>query len=161
MIGIDANAVVGEQSVQDSRHVVGRWGLHARNDRGVCFTAWLHQNHLSACNTMFQKPTSKLWTHESWSTGARRQIDYILVDSYLRKMLVDSEACDDVDIKSDHRCVASSLNPTSHSTHAKRKPSNQHRQNPRDLDPQSFNAKLDALTSESPIDAPTFNQSNS
>ena len=58
-IGIDANAVLGCQSLHDSKRVIGKWGLHARNERGVTFAAWLHLVHLAACNTMFDKPYAK------------------------------------------------------------------------------------------------------
>ena len=46
-VGIDANAVIGLQTVRGSKRVVGKWGLHTRNERGVLFTAWLHMVHSS------------------------------------------------------------------------------------------------------------------
>ena len=42
IIGVDANAVVGEQSEHDSHRIIGSGGLHTRNERGVTFVAWLH-----------------------------------------------------------------------------------------------------------------------
>lgn len=77
VVGIDANAVVGQQDAHDSSRIIGKGGLHSRNERGVSFAAWLHLVHLAACNTMFDKPHSKQWTHQMWSTGTQRQIDYI------------------------------------------------------------------------------------
>ena len=75
----------------------------------MTFAAWSHTARLTVANTMFRKPYQKQWTHQLWSTGSQRQIDYILVDSSLRTSLIDCEANDDLDIKSDHRCVRSEI----------------------------------------------------
>ena len=103
VVGIDANAVLGQQYAHDSKRVIGQWGLHSRNERGVSFAALLHLVHLAVCNTMFQKPYAKQRTHQMWSTGSQRQIDYILISNGLRSALRDAGANDDLDFKSDHR----------------------------------------------------------
>ena len=66
-------------------------------------------NRMAAANMFFQKPFHKQWTHQLWSTGEQRQIDYLLVDSCLRGRLRDAGANDDIDIKSDHRCTFASF----------------------------------------------------
>ena len=44
-----------------------------------------------------------------WSTGARKHIDYILVDSRLRTNTIDADACNNLDFGSDHRCIRIAL----------------------------------------------------
>ena len=46
IVGVDANAIVGEQSLNDSHRTVATVGMHTRNERGVVFVAWLHINRL-------------------------------------------------------------------------------------------------------------------
>ena len=103
------------------------------------------------CDTMFEKSANKQWTHQSWSTGSRRQIDFILLDSRLRSMLVDSDASDCIDFKSDHRCVNSVLQPALLAKRRRRGRAN--RQNARDLDVQHFHVELDKIVADPPADA--------
>ena len=151
LIGSDANAIVGQQSDHDSKRIIGKWGLHSRNDRGIMFAAWLHMTRLAASNTMFQKPFSGQWTHQSWSTGSQRQIDYVLVDNRLRGLLIDAGACDDIDFLSDHRSVYAAL--VIRDSDGYKKPRRQRNRNTNDFIGDKFHCELDSLISESPRDA--------
>ena len=151
IVGVDANAVDGQQSIHDSRRMIGRWGLQSRNERGTQFVAWLHIVRLVACNTMFQKPFAKQWTHQLCSTSAQRQIYFILLDNRLRDRLSDAGASDDIDFKSDHRCVYARL------TGSTGWPANQRCRKPhckgRELEVGQFHTVLDVLLTNSPRDA--------
>lgn len=148
LVGIDANAVIGQQSPHDSKRVVGKCGLDSRNERGVCFVSWLHFNHLAACNTMYEKPLAKKWTHQSWSTGNRRQIDFILIDGRIRGLLIDSEAGDDIDVKSDHRCLNAVLQPALNEK--RRRHERKTNTDARDLEIDRFHAELDQVMLDPP-----------
>ena len=146
-VGVDANAVIGQQTDHDSRRVVGKWGLHSRNERGDLFTAFLHMVHLAASNTMFKKQMEHQWTHQLWSTNLQRQIDYILLDSSLRPFLRDSAASNDLDFKSDHRSVfADIVAPTC--GHKGSKAVKKRKGNTRDLDLAKFHAALDDVLTD-------------
>ena len=60
---------------------------------------------LSVADTRFQKSEDRLWTHQHWRTTARRQIDYILVDTCLATMIQDADVDDHLGAGSDHRPV--------------------------------------------------------
>jgi hypothetical protein len=105
VIGVDANAIVGTQCADDDRNVVGQWGHGQRNERGQVFTSWLHTLGLCAANTMFKKRPDLQWTHQLWSTGLRRQIDFVLIEKRRRNGLVDSSADAELSGSSDHRFV--------------------------------------------------------
>ena len=59
IIGIDASAMFGEQSVHDSTRIIGQWGLHYKNLCGITLAAWMHINCMAAANTFFHKPFHK------------------------------------------------------------------------------------------------------
>ena len=95
LIGVNANAVLGQQYIHDKSRVIDRCRLHSGNERGVTFASWPHSNNLAASNSMFQKPYDRQWTHQLWSTGSQRQIDIIFVDNFLRGAMVDSATSDE------------------------------------------------------------------
>ena len=151
VVGIDANAVLGQQDDHDSSRIIGKGGLHSRNERGVSFAAWLHLVHLAACNTMFDKPHSKKWTHQMWSTGAQRQIDYILISSGLRAALKNAGANEDLDFKSDHRFVHADFESQDAKAESKNKP--RRRRKTRELTLHTFHEALDNILAETIADA--------
>jgi hypothetical protein len=94
LVGTNANAIIGAPLPHDSKHIIANWGLSERSERGHGSAAWLHLIKLAATNTMFRKPLCKQWTQEMYSTGNKRQIDYILADSSLRRRFWDAEVFD-------------------------------------------------------------------
>eukprot|EP00973_Karenia_brevis_P055149 7668816-Karenia_brevis.AAC.1 len=48
MVGIDANAVLGQSEDTDDPSTIGRHGVGMRNDRGHLFAIWLHNMRLAA-----------------------------------------------------------------------------------------------------------------
>ena len=59
-------------------------------------------------NTMKNVPDAEMWTHESWNTRVRRQIDFILIDEICFESLCNASALDCF-ASSDHRGVLASL----------------------------------------------------
>jgi hypothetical protein len=151
VVGIDANAIIGKQLENDSPRIVGQWGVQDRNERGVMFSAWSHSVRLAVCNTMFKKRPELQWTHQMWSSGARRQIDYILVDSCLRGMLTDAGTDDSIDFKSDHRCTYANLQIRDCAGRKRR--GGRRTGNGRNLNAEAFHEQLDALVTKPPADA--------
>ena len=80
IVGMDANAVIGERWGADSERIIGDFGLGQRNARGHILVPWMHGINLAAVNTMVRNPPDSLWTHALWSTGATRQLDYVFTD---------------------------------------------------------------------------------
>jgi hypothetical protein len=105
IVGVDANAVIGKRTAADCAQIIGEHGHGYRNERGQLFTAWLHGQKVAALNTMAEKPEEELWTHELWSTKARRQIDFVLIDEIRGSILRDAGVLDCLLGKSDHRAV--------------------------------------------------------
>ena len=92
----------------DSSRIVGEYGYGHGNRRGHSFVAWLNGQNLAILNTMREKPRDALWTHEMWSTGAKRQIDFILSDEIFQDALDDTDIVDCF-TGSDHRGVSATL----------------------------------------------------
>ena len=109
IIGVDANATVGAQDPHDDKSIIGTWGYGVRNERGRAFVSWLHTVRLCATNTMFRKCPVFQWTHQLWSTGTLRQIDFVLVEKRVRRHLADAYAKDDLAGASDHRAALAVL----------------------------------------------------
>ena len=66
-------------------------------------------------------------------------------------MVVDAGSNDDIDLKSDHRCMHACIEFREESP--KRKRGSKRRANGRDLDVDSYHAELDRLVSSNPADA--------
>ena len=105
VIGVDANAVVGQQSDFDDANIIGKHGLGKRTQRGRQFLAWAKLNGLSLMNTMFSKDPKHLWTHSGIQAESKRQIDYILVPSNYKHNITNAEANNVFLDKTDHRSV--------------------------------------------------------
>ena len=54
-------------------------------------------------NTIFRKRWGKRWTHTQ--QHHKRQIDYILLEKKDQSLIKDAEACNLLDLNSDHRAV--------------------------------------------------------
>ena len=104
-VGLDANAVLGQQSEHDDLRFIGKWGLGNRNERGKLFAGRANAPKLVATNTQKQKRCEQQWTHQQWSTGARRQIDFIMCTYDLLPALDGAFVNDCGEFGSDRGCV--------------------------------------------------------
>ena len=160
VIGVDANAVAGTRLDTDSTVVLGNFGYGERNDRGVSFVGWLHLNSLTATNTLYDKPSSRRWTHTLHSTGEQRQIDFILVSRDLRPAMRNVDICEECCYGSDHRALKLNLHITTSKPKKKQtKPKLQIRWKPQldENDVPLFNAKMEQfLQTEQANDASTI-----
>lgn len=109
IVGMDANAVLGQREATDDPFLIGEFGVGQRNERGYDFSAWLHGVRLTAVTTMIDKPGEETWTHELWSTRLRRQIDFILLDEVRANAAEDVGTVDAIRGASDHRGVFARL----------------------------------------------------
>ena len=109
LIGVDANAVLGRQTMTDDEHIIGMHGYGHRNERGHLLAAWLHGQRLAVAASQRQKSWDEVWTHELWSTQTRRQIDYVLYDEIRNDSLHDVGIAKELDGKSDHRATLASF----------------------------------------------------
>ena len=55
---------------------------------------------------MHEKDWEQAWTHQLWSTGLQRQIDFILVDDVRKEDSIGYEIISELDGKSDHPGLA-------------------------------------------------------
>jgi hypothetical protein len=99
LIAGDWNAEVGGGLPGDCEYCIGRHGQGVRNLRGSMLVSWCFGQSLCIANTFFRKQWRSYWTH--CHDGRERAIDYFLVDSSLRKWLVNVESCDALDLGSD------------------------------------------------------------
>ena len=88
LVGVDANARVGQKHHNDLGDVVGPYGYGTRNDRGEWFRNTCMTENLQIANTFFEKPYDSRWTY---SKGDHiTMIDYILLDRRLMDYCTDS-----------------------------------------------------------------------
>ena len=104
----DFNGQVGRQDELDDRDILGPYGFGERNDRGQWILQWSSTNDLVFSNTHFDDEDTDSLTYRSGAIF--RQLDYILVDRRLFKQVCSSKICLDVDVGSDHRAIALTLN---------------------------------------------------
>ena len=99
----DFNAVVGNRIPQDNASIVGENGLGIRNERGQWLVDWATLEQQMILNTRFRKPACKQWTHSH--ENLERQIDFGLAPK--RRWLIpkNAEACQDITVGTDHRCL--------------------------------------------------------
>ena len=55
--------------------------------------------------SLVQRAWEDMWTHQLWSTGERRQIDYLLVDSMRAETVQEAGVWRQLEGKSDHRAL--------------------------------------------------------
>ena len=55
IIGIDANAILGDGAPSDRVNIIGDYGFGRRSDRGDHFASWLHGVNLAAVATMWPR----------------------------------------------------------------------------------------------------------
>ena len=58
------------------------------------------------CSQYHEMEWDKAWTHQLWSTGHRRQIDFVLVDEVRKEDSAGYNIISELDGKSDHRTLA-------------------------------------------------------
>ena len=116
----DFNAVVGKTGEEDyastSRQAVsqacGTFGHGTRNQKGQRLHQFCTQENLTIGNTIFDKPSTNLWTHRGVKAGGEenlRQIDYIMIGSNDRWRLQNVDTEDELCVGGDHRTVTATL----------------------------------------------------
>ena len=83
---------------------MGRHGLGRRNERGDMLLDFCFANDLTIANTLFQQHPRRKYTWISPS-GARNQIDYILVKNRWKTSVKSSKTLPGADIGSDHQLL--------------------------------------------------------
>ena len=81
------------------------------NSRGDWLKSWAAKEHFIVANTHFRKQQENITTF----TGPNkipRQLDYILLDTTLRRLLRDAKSTNYPDLGSDHRAVSVALDIT-------------------------------------------------
>ena len=101
----DFNAKVGQQ-LQGDGGAVGAFGLGERNERGTRLVQFATSKNLRIENTFFKKSKNRKWTWKSPNGAVMNEIDYILSN---RKVVLNVEAIQRVNIGSDHRMVRSKI----------------------------------------------------
>ena len=103
----DLNAQVGPREAHDNPEIIGLHGIQCRNERGRWLTQWCGLHDLAVGNTFFDAEFERQWTYRKGDL--KEQLDYILVNRAFRTSLKSCCTLPDVDIGSDHRCIASIL----------------------------------------------------
>ena len=103
LFGGDWNAEVRSSLGNSRDNAVGHYANEKGNARGEWLKQWAQSMGLMLANTFFKKTWGKTWTHAQH--GRERQIDYVGLDKTYFQNVVDSEACDCIDMGSDHRAV--------------------------------------------------------
>ena len=99
----DFNAQVGPEDASFSFNV-------STNRNGHELLDFVDEFQLVITNTKFMKPTCKLWTHR-YPTGARSQLDYILVRNKWKNSIKKAQAYPSfASVGSDHKIVSCTIN---------------------------------------------------
>jgi len=105
----DFNAKVGAGD-ENTRAVIGRYGIGQRNERGDRLLDFCYVNNLCITNTRFkQAKISRCWTWESPDRRTHNQIDYIIVSQKLIGSIRNSRAFPSADCGSDHQLVMANI----------------------------------------------------
>lgn len=102
----DWNAKVGKEQHE---HVVGKFGLGEKNERGERLIQFCTEQNMFITNTFFQLPARRLYTWESPSGMARNQIDFVLLHQQFKKDIKSAQAYPGADVSSDHNPVVITL----------------------------------------------------
>ena len=90
-----------------------RWRLlctAVTNSNGQIATDYIQENDLTTTNTNFQKRNGKLWTFMSDCSGAKMQVDYIMVRNKWRNSTKNCEVYNSFSsIGSDHRILTAKI----------------------------------------------------
>jgi len=97
----DFNAIVGGH--EEGERSVGKFGLGERNERGQDLVDLCESLQLRVGNTFLKKRKGRKWTWKSPNGETHNEIDYILVDRYIR--LQDVDVVNRFDFDSDHRLL--------------------------------------------------------
>ena len=104
----DFNAEVGSWAEYDNERIIGNYGLNSENSRGQWMKQWSTNNNLAITNTFFSKRPCNRETFIG-PNGRPRQLDYILMDKLLFRMLHDSCSTSLLQLGSDHKAVRAKL----------------------------------------------------
>ena len=119
IIAGDFNAQVGPVTEYDDPDIIGPYVAFARTPRGDLLVEWCSTHDFMIANTFVAGGAEGCWTYQKGDI--KRQLDYVLVSTSLRK---DFETCyiaAEIDIGSGHRPVATVLRFTARTARKKRK----------------------------------------
>ena len=102
VIAGDFNAQVGGIKEHEDPSILGTGGFGNRNSRGDFLLRWCTTNGLVISNTFFDAPADA-WTYRNGDVC--RQLDYILLDTWLHKQTRCCKVCGAVEMGSAHRLV--------------------------------------------------------
>ena len=105
----DFNARIGSDSHQTSPHIIGKYVFHTdTNDNGQRMIDICENFNLRPAFSRFPHRKGRLWTWEHPS-GARAQLDHILIRGKWLNSLHNCRAFDTIEIDSDHRVVCANF----------------------------------------------------
>ena len=105
----------------------GQCGIGDRNARGHWLAERATAQKLAIANTMTEKTFEEQWTCEN--DGARRQLDYCLLDARKARAIENAEANDDIVLGHDHRAVKVAIKMNEETASAQPKQSQPRRRN--------------------------------
>lgn len=114
----DYNAKIGStQKEEHLRHIVGKFGLGERNERGERLLDFCTQQHFAIMNTFFQHHPRRLNTWRSPGDRARNQIDYILINERWKTSVKNVKVYPGAECGSDHQLLIAKVRISLKSIH--------------------------------------------
>uniref|UniRef100_A0A1Y1M3Z3 Reverse transcriptase domain-containing protein n=1 Tax=Photinus pyralis TaxID=7054 RepID=A0A1Y1M3Z3_PHOPY len=104
----DLNGRVGKRN-QESGETIGTYGETTLNNNGRRLVDFCLLNNLIITNTFYAHKDIHKYTREVRSRGERSIIDYIIIDRYHRKEIMDTRVYRGSEIYSDHYLVMSKM----------------------------------------------------
>lgn len=102
----DFNAKVGDTKDDNHlRHIVGKYGIGTRNERGEMLLNFCAGNGLTIMNTVHQQHIRRVYTWQSPGDRCRNQIDYILIRTRWRTSIRNTKTLPGAECGSDHKLL--------------------------------------------------------
>ncbi|XP_028034121.1 uncharacterized protein LOC114245976 [Bombyx mandarina] len=119
----DWNAKVGSTEQDDHiRHIIGKYGLGTRNERGEKLIDFCVSQELAIMNTFFKHHKRKLYTWISPGDRFRNQIDYITIGKRWKSSVTNTRTFPGADCGSDHQLLVADIRLRLKSCHKNSKP---------------------------------------
>lgn len=119
----DWNAKVGSTEQDDHiRHIIGKYGLGTRNERGEKLIDFCVSQELAIMNTFFKHHKRRLYTWISPGDRFRNQIDYITIGKRWKSSVTNTRTFPGADCGSDHQLLVADIRLRLKSCHKNSKP---------------------------------------
>ncbi|XP_012552626.1 uncharacterized protein LOC105842911 [Bombyx mori] len=123
MIQGDWNAKIGNTEQDDHiRHILGKYGLGTRNERGEVLIDFCVSNNLTITNTSFKHHKRRLYTWSSPGDRYRNQIDFITIANRWKSAVTNTRTFPGADCGSDHQLLVADIRVRLKSCGKKAKP---------------------------------------